>query len=152
MKIELFSRPLRRLSQLLALLLGSLILVFANLQEVHSAPMPISQSNTDQPIIEHLRLHVDDQNRQAWLDAEEGSWEQWLANKRGFVERKLFWDPLREEGTVMITWASYSQWKAIPKGEIVAVQERFEQLAREGTGTDSGNPFPLIFEGELLPQ
>ena len=109
-------------------------------------------NNNDQTIIEHLRLHVDGQDREAWLDAEKGSWEQWLANKRGFIERKLFWDPLREEATVMIMWASTSDWKSIPQGEIDAVQERFEKLAKLATGREDGNPFPLIFEGELLPQ
>ncbi len=108
--------------------------------------------NNDQLVIEHLRLHVDEENRQAWLDAEKGSWEQWLATKKGFLGRKLFWDPLREEAIVMITWSSFSQWKAIPQGEIDAVQERFEQLARERTGKETGNPFPLTYEGELLPQ
>jgi hypothetical protein len=31
------------------------------------------------------------------------------------------------------------------------VQERFEQLARRATGENQGNPFPLLFEGELQP-
>jgi hypothetical protein len=34
---------------------------------------------------------------------------------------------------------------------VEAVQERFEQLAREATGQGQGNPFPLVFEGELIP-
>ena len=36
--------------------------------------------------------------------------------------------------------------------EVETVQERFETLAREATGQRQGNPFPLVFEGELLPQ
>ena len=32
-----------------------------------------------------------------------------------------------------------------------AVQARFEELARHATGTTAGNPFPLVFEGELQP-
>ena len=134
-----------------SLVIGPLILILIYTQEVHSL-MAASFNSTDQAIIEHLRLHVDKQNRQAWLTAEKGSWEQWLVHKQGFLDRKLFWDPLREEATVMITWASYSQWKDIPQGEINAVQERFEELAREATGRQTGNPFPLIYEGELLPQ
>jgi len=35
--------------------------------------------------------------------------------------------------------------------EVEAVQERFEQLARQATGLPQGNPFPLVFEGELQP-
>ena len=36
--------------------------------------------------------------------------------------------------------------------EVETVQQRFETLAREQTGQSQGNPFPLVFEGELLPQ
>ena len=127
------------------------MLNFVNLQEAYSA-MPGISGDIDQTIIEHLRLHVDAQNRQVWLDAERGSWSQWLSKKKGFRGRKLFWDPLREEATLMITWASESEWKSIPQGEIDAVQVRFEELARDATGIDIGNPFPLIYEGELFPQ
>jgi len=147
----LIQRVLRRFLQSFLLLLVLLSINFISPQEVFSAMANVPAGN-DQIVVEHLRLHVDDQDRKAWLAAERGSWEQWLSKKSGFLGRKLFWDPLREEATVMITWASYSQWKAIPKGEIDAVQDRFEQLAREGTGKEAGNPFPLIHEGELLPQ
>ena len=146
-----FSSFLRLFPKCLALVMGVLISAFVNTQEVSSSMLGMTDNN-DQPVIEHLRLHVDDQNRQAWLDAEQGSWEQWLATKKGFRGRKLFWDPLREEAIVMITWSSLSQWKAIPQGEIDAVQERFEHLARQKTGQETGNPFPLTYEGKLLPQ
>ena len=63
----------------------------------------------------------------------------------------MLWDSEREEGTLLIRWASREQWKAIPEAEVEAVQERFEQLAREATGQGQGNPFPLVFEGELIP-
>jgi uncharacterized protein (TIGR03792 family) len=63
----------------------------------------------------------------------------------------LLWDPATEEGTLLIRWASREQWKAIPAAELDAVQERFEQAARQATGRRQGNPFPLVFEGELLP-
>jgi len=149
--MKLISFLLKRSLKSLLLGFGVLIITLINVQEVHAA-MNSGFQKTDQAIIEHLRLHVDDQNRKAWLDAEKGSWQQWLANKQGFLGRQLFWDPLREEAIVMITWASYSEWKDIPQGEIDAVQERFEHLAREGTGRETGNPFPLIYEGELIPQ
>ncbi len=151
MKNTQFSRVLSCLPKYIAFTMGILIIVFLNTQKVFSS-MASDLNMNDQPIIEHLRLHVDNHNRQAWLNAEKGSWEQWLITKKGFLGRKLFWDPLREEATVMITWSSFSQWKDIPQGEIDAVQERFEQLAREGTGKETGNPFPLTYEGELLPQ
>ncbi|MCP9891904.1 TIGR03792 family protein [Cyanobium sp. Aljojuca 7D2] len=102
-------------------------------------------------VVEHLRLKVPAEARQAWIDAEKGSWEPWLAQQDGFLDRQLLWDPTTEEGTLLIRWASRDQWKAIPEQDLEAVQERFEQLARQATGAQQGNPFPLVFEGELLP-
>jgi len=151
MKKHLISTLPRRPFQLFKLIIGALILLFVNVQDVYAA-IPSVAANKDQMIIEHLRLHVDSQDREAWLDAERESWGKWLTNKKGFRGRKLFWDPLREEATLLISWSTFTDWKAIPQGEIEAVQERFEELARKGTGRESGNPFPLIYEGELLPQ
>jgi len=102
-------------------------------------------------VVEHLRVKVPAEARQAWLEAERGSWEPWLAEQEGYLGRDLLWDAEREEGTLLIRWASREQWKAIPLAEVEAVQERFEQLARQATGTRQGNPFPLVFEGELQP-
>ena len=103
-------------------------------------------------VVEHLRIKVPTEARQAWLKAEKGSWEPWLAQQDGFMGRDLLWDAEREEGTLLIRWASRDQWKAIPAQEVERVQDRFEQLAREATGLRQGNPFPLVFEGELVPQ
>jgi uncharacterized protein (TIGR03792 family) len=92
------------------------------------------------------------QARFAAMADPQGSWEPWLAHQEGFLGRDLLWDPEAEEGTLLIRWSSREAWKAIPEQEVEAVQQRFEQLAREGTGQRQGNPFPLVFEGELLPQ
>ncbi len=62
------------------------------------------------------------------------------------------WDPDNEEATLLITWISREQWKAISNKELEKVQENFESVARKETGQKVGNPFPLQFEGELLPQ
>ncbi len=103
-------------------------------------------------IVEHLRLSVPLEKREAWLNAEKKSWEPWLAKKKGFLGRQLFWDDQNEEAVLLITWDSRENWKAIPKSEIEQIQENFEAIARETTGDRTGNPFPLQFEGELLPQ
>jgi uncharacterized protein (TIGR03792 family) len=103
-------------------------------------------------VVEHLRVKVPADALDDWLLAEQGSWEPWLAQQPGFLDRQLLWDPQREEGTLLIHWRSREAWKAIPVSEIERVQKRFEQLARQATGTRQGNPFPLVFEGELLPQ
>ena len=133
---------------LLLWLLPSVQPSFASLSsQVSPTPAPGTAA-----VVEHLRIHVPNQARGVWMKAEKGSWEPWLAQQDGFLGRDLLWDPETEEGTLLIRWASREQWKAIPLAEVARVQERFEALAREGTGQLEGNPFPLVFEGELLPQ
>ena len=102
-------------------------------------------------VVEHLRIKVPADGRQAWLQAEQGSWEPWLQTQDGFLGRELLWDSEREEGTLLIRWASREQWKAIPEADVEAVLTSFEELARAATGQRQGNPFPLVFEGELIP-
>ena len=103
-------------------------------------------------IVEHLKLDVPKKFKKAWLKAEEGSWEPWLLKQNGFLGRQLFWDPKDEEATLLIGWKSRAIWKNIPQSEINLVQLDFEKIARNETGVTSGNPFPLIYEGELNPE
>ena len=134
---------------------ASLVLCLAMLLAGHP---DVAIAATDQPggqlevvVVEHLRIKVPADGRQAWLEAEQGSWEPWLQKQDGFLGRELLWDSAREEGTLLIRWASREQWKAIPEADVEAVQTRFEELARAATGQRQGNPFPLVFEGELIP-
>jgi uncharacterized protein (TIGR03792 family) len=115
-------------------------------------PASAAAGSYDVVLVEHLRIKVPADAVEDWIQAERGSWEPWLERQRGFLDRQLLWDPDREEGTLLIHWRSRADWKAIPDQEIAAVQQRFEQLAQELTGNQQGNPFPLLFEGELLPQ
>ena len=134
---------------------AALVLYLAMLLAGHP---DVAIAATDQPggqlevvVVEHLRIKVPADGRQAWLEAEQGSWEPWLQKQDGFLGRELLWDSAREEGTLLIRWASREQWKAIPEADVEAVQTRFEELARDATGQRQGNPFPLVFEGELIP-
>ena len=117
--------------------------------------VPLNPASGAQPyevvVVEHLRLKVPEAGVDAWLTAERGSWEPWLAKQPGFLDRQLLWDAEREEGTLLIHWASREQWKAVSSDQVQAVQQRFEALARQASGISQGNPFPLIFEGELVP-
>ncbi|WP_233128560.1 TIGR03792 family protein [Synechococcus sp. 8F6] len=138
------------LARLLAVAL-CLAMLLAGHADVAIAELDRPDGGFEVAVVEHLRLKVPAEARQAWIDAEKGSWEPWLAQQDGFLDRQLLWDPATEEGTLLIRWASRDQWKAIPEQDLEAVQERFEQLARQATGAQQGNPFPLVFEGELLP-
>ena len=121
--------------------------------DVRFAAFADPEGGYDVAVIEHLRISVPKQGRQAWLEAERCSWEPWLEQQTGFLGRDLLWDPETEEGTLLIRWSSRQAWKAIPSEQVEEVQNRFEQLAREAMelAQDMDNPFPLVFEGELLP-
>ena len=118
---------------------------------VDSAPL-IDLSSPNKQIVEHLRIHVPKNEIDAWIKAEKASWGPWLESQKGFLGRQIFWDPKSEDATLLISWESRTKWKLIPKSEIDKVQTIFERVARENTAKDIGNPFPLVFEGELLPQ
>jgi uncharacterized protein (TIGR03792 family) len=143
-----FSGLLRRVLNL-ALLLAVL---FSSPAQARFVAFADPEGGYDVAVIEHLKVKVPEAARQAWLEAERGSWEPWLARQQGFLGRDLLWNPETEEGTLLIRWRSRDAWKAIPEQEVDAVQQRFEQLACEATGRRLGNPFPLLYEGELLPQ
>jgi len=121
--------------------------------DVRFAAFADPEGGYDVAVIEHLRISVPSHGREAWLEAERGSWEPWLAQQTGFLGRDLLWDPETEEGTLLIRWSSRQAWKAIPSDQVEEVQARFEQLARDAMALPQAmdNPFPLVFEGELLP-
>ena len=120
--------------------------------DVRFAAFADPEGGYDVAVIEHLRISVPAEGRDAWLEAERGSWEPWLAQQSGFLGRDLLWDPETEEGTLLIRWSSRKAWKAIPSEQVAEVQDRFEQLAREAMALpqEMDNPFPLVFEGELI--
>ncbi len=132
-------------------LLFGVMFLFINFQAVHAASMKTIKKSAP-CIVEQIRLSVPSKNRRAWLMAEEKTWKPWLAQKDGFLDRQLLWDRHKEEATLLIRWSTRERWKSIPKSEIGEVQELFENVARDLTGQDSGNPFPITYEGELLPQ
>ena len=127
-----------------------LAIILGNMQSIQAESFLI-MNFPKESIVEHLKLEVPEKFRDAWLKAEEGSWEPWLLKQEGFLGRQLFWDPKVEEATLLIVWESRAVWKSISQSEINLVQEDFEKIARKETGQGSGNPFPLIYEGELNP-
>lgn len=138
---------------------------FAGIAEIDGSLRSVAAGDgrVDVAVVEHLRVQVPAAARAAWLEAEQGSWEPWLNRQPGFLGRDLSWDGEHEEGQLLIHWASREQWLAIPRQELDAVQEHFEQLAhaalvrlgatpplQDNAGLGA-NPFPLVYEGELPP-
>jgi len=125
--------------------------IFGNVKNIQAESL-LKVNFPKESIVEHLKLDVPKKYKNAWLKAEEGSWEPWLLKQDGFLGRQLFWDPKFEEATLLIGWESREVWKNISQTEINLVQQDFEKIARKETGEISGNPFPLIYEGEFNPE
>ena len=147
----IFNFAKRLVSKVLFSFFLFIALFFSQIQIANSSTV-MSNLTPDGIVIEHLRLKVPKEYQQAWLFAEKQSWEPWLLSKRGFLDRKLFWDKKNEEATLLITWSDRQSWKGIPQVEIDNIQIKFEEIARKEIGQDVQNPFPLVFQGELLPQ
>jgi len=148
------SRKKNFIERIFSFLFVSLIFlstIFGNVKNIQAESL-LKVNFPKESVVEHLKLDVPKRFKNAWLNAEEGSWEPWLQKQDGFLGRQLFWDPKNEEATLLIGWESRAVWKNIPQSEINLVQQDFEQIAREETGQSSGNPFPLIYEGELNPE
>jgi len=142
---------IEKIFRFLFVILIFLSICFGNVKTIQAESF-LKVNFPEKSIVEHLKLDVPKKFKDAWLKAEEGSWEPWLLKKDGFLGRQLFWDPKDEEATLLIGWKSRDLWKSIPQLEINFVQQEFENIARKETGKISGNPFPLIFEGELMPE
>ena len=148
------SRRKNFIKKIFSFIFINLILLFTFLGNVKNiqAETLLKVNFPKESIVEHLKLDVPKKFKNAWLKAEEGSWEPWLLKQDGFLGRQLFWDPKVEEATLLIGWESRAVWKNISQTEINQVQKDFEKIARKETGEMSGNPFPLLFEGELNPE
>ena len=102
-------------------------------------------------IIEELRLSVPLQYKDNWIKAEKEVWEPWLANKKGFLGREIFYNKEKEEALVLVKWANKSLWKSISVKEVSEIQNIFEENVKNDLKLDK-NPFELIDEGELYVQ
>ncbi len=151
MMLFLFSLLSRRVINCFSALFFVVISLFSNTQ-VALAAASFELNPSSQPIVEFLRLHVPNQDRNAWLIAEQKSWEPWLKKQKGFLGRQLLWDPEAEEALLLISWASRTEWKMIPNEDIDHVQNAFEAIASDLTGREGINPFPIKSQGEFFPQ
>ena len=151
MKINRKKNFIEKIFRFLVVSLIFLSTVFGNVKNIQAESL-LKVNFPKESIVEHLKLEVPKKFKNAWLKAEEGSWEPWLLKQDGFLGRQLFWDPKGEEATLLIAWESREVWKNISQSEINLVQQDFEKIARKEIGQISGNPFQLIYEGELIPE
>ena len=92
---------IERLFSFLFLCVIFLSTIFGNVKNIKAESL-LKVNFPKESIVEHLRLDVPKKFKNAWLKAEEGSWEPWLLKQDGFLGRQLFWDPKEEEATLLI--------------------------------------------------
>ena len=145
MELKFFNKAFRWIS----LVLLVMVTVFQyNFSSVSALTMVNMKDNL---IIEELRLRVPFQYKDNWLNAEKEVWEPWLANKKGFLGREIFYNKEKEEALVSVKWANRSLWKSISVKEVNEIQSIFEENVKNELSLDR-NPFVLIYEGELYVQ
>lgn len=145
MELKFLKKTFRWISLTLIVLVASFQYNFASVDAATMVNM------NDVPIIEELRLRVPSQYKDNWINAEKEVWEPWLANKKGFLGREIFYNKEKEEALVLVKWANKSLWKSISVKEVNEIQSIFEENVKNDLKLDS-NPFELIDEGELYVQ
>ena len=140
-----FKKFLRSISPVLIILVASLYYNFA------SAKALTMNNMQDMPITEELRLVVPLEYKNNWIKAEKEVWEPWLANKKGFLGREIFYNNSKEEALVLVKWENKKLWKSISVKEVNKIQSIFEEIVKNDLKIDK-NPFVLIYEGELYQQ
>ena len=145
MELKFLKKTFRWISLTLIVLVASFQYNFASVDAATMVNM------NDVPIIEELRLRVPSQYKDNWINAEKEVWEPWLANKKGFLGREIFYNEEKEEALVLVKWANKSLWKSISVKEVSEIQSIFEENVKNELNLDR-NPFVLIYEGELYVQ
>ena len=145
MELKFLKKTFRWISLTLIVLVASFQYNFASVDAATMVNM------NDVPIIEELRLRVPSQYKDNWINAEKEVWEPWLANKKGFLGREIFYNKEKEEALVLVKWANKNLWKSISVKEVNEIQSIFEENVKNELNLDR-NPFVLIYEGELYVQ
>ena len=145
MKLKFLKKAFRLISLAFIVLVASFQY---NSASVNAETMDIMKEN---PITEELRLRVPLEYKDNWIKAEKEVWEPWLANKKGFLGREIFYNKEKEEALVLVKWLNKKLWKSISIKEVGEIQSIFEENVKNDLKLDR-NPFELIDEGELYFQ
>ncbi|NJN71452.1 MAG: TIGR03792 family protein [Limnothrix sp. RL_2_0] len=124
----------------LLLLLGCLWLNWTDAAIATFAPSP------DAPVVEYLQYSVPTAEQAFFVAQEEAIWGQFNAQFPGFDGKEIWQDPSHPERLIVVVhWQSRGQMQSVPKAEIHATNQAFEQAL--------GKTYPLTIQEfyELSP-
>ena len=138
---------LKNLIKKFLILIMSFIICQSN--SLNAFALHMNQSNEN--IVEELRLSVPYKYKETWLKAEEEVWEPWLSKQDGFLGRQIFYNQKTGEALLLVKWESRNLWKNISDEEVNKIQKIYDETIISSLGVET-NPFEFIYEGELFEQ
>ena len=128
-----------------------LVLIFIISHTNSTKALALQMNQTNENIVEELRLNVPVKYKDTWLKSEKEVWEPWLLKQDGFLGRKIFYNQKKEEALLLVKWKNKNLWKKISDEEVNNMQKIYENNVKRSLGVET-NPFEFIYEGELSVQ
>ena len=128
-----------------------LLLISTIFQSNPSTVFALPMNNSNENIVEELRLSVPSKYKEIWLKAEQEVWEPWLSKQDGFLGRQIFYNQKKGEALLLVKWKNRNLWKNISDEEVNKIQNIYEETVTSTLEVET-NPFVFIYEGELYQQ
>jgi len=94
-------------------------------------------------IIELLKVKVPSDVREKYIQKDAEIWTAALAKYPGFVGKEVWINPHDPSEVIMIIrWSTREEWKAIPVGDLLAIDAKFAQAL--------GALYPLVESSEYV--
>ncbi|KAF3884681.1 MULTISPECIES: TIGR03792 family protein [Nostocales] len=79
-------------------------------------------------VIELLKVKIPPEQREKFIQKDAEIWTPALAKYPGFLGKEVWINPNdAAEVVFIIRWATREQWKAIPQGDLEAIEKKFTQ-------------------------
>lgn len=84
-------------------------------------------------IIEWLKINVQPEQREDYIQADAAIWTTALRGHPGFLGKEVWINPADPwEVVLVIRWASREQWQAFPAERVQELEEEFSQVMATG--------------------
>ena len=83
-------------------------------------------------VIEWLKVQVDPEKRELYVQKDAEIWTAALSKYPGFLSKEVWISPENlSELIIVIHWASLEQWKAIPAADLHRIEAQYNQAMDE---------------------